>query len=169
MKYCVPEDKPWMCPTFQKINCARKYGENYILFPDGICRLKDDPPPSQIVCPIGKVLCANLSCIDNHYLCPNSTETPAGTQRCINQDVKKDSQECASTITCLDKDQVVCYNGDYVKNEILCNLQNVLMINLVIMVLGLWPIVGINIHFAKIDFVEQNALSIKTKKYLLRL
>ena len=43
------------------------------------------------------------------------------------------------------------------------------MINLVIMVLGLWPIVGINIHFAKIDFVEKNALSIKTKKYLLRL
>lgn len=73
MKYCVPEVKPWMCPTFQKINCARKYGENYILFPDGICRLKDDPPPSQIVCPIGKVLCANLSCVDNHYLCPNST------------------------------------------------------------------------------------------------
>ena len=120
MKYCVPEVKPWMCPTFQKINCARKYGENYILFPDGICRLKDDPPPSQIVCPIGKVLCANLSCVDNHYLCPNSTETPAGAYRCVNQDVKKDSQECASTITCPDKDQVVCYNGDYVKNEILC-------------------------------------------------
>ena len=124
MKYCVPEVKPWMCPTFQKINCARKYGENYILFPDGICRLKDDPPPSQIVCPIGKVLCANLSCVDNHYLCPNSTETPAGAYRCVNQDVKKDSQECASTITCPDKDQVVCYNGDYVKNEIL-KLKNI--------------------------------------------
>ena len=169
MKYCVPEDKPWMCPTFQKINCARKYGENYILFPDGICRLKDDPPPSQIVCPIGKVLCANLSCVDNHYLCPNSTETPAGTYRCVNQDVKKDSQECASTITCPDKDQVVCYNGDYVKNEILCppiECSNDKPCNNGVRIMANC---GDQYSLCQDRFCRKNALSIKTKKYLLRL
>ena len=122
MKYCVPEDKPWMCPNYKKRNCAKLNNNNpdYILFPDGICRHKDQSQPSQIVCPNGKVLCANLSCVDNHYLCPNSTETPQGFYRCVNQDIKKEANECPSTITCPDKDQVVCYNGNCVKNEILC-------------------------------------------------
>jgi len=126
MKYCVPEDKPWMYINYPKRNCSKLRNNNpdYILFPDGLCRKKDQSQPSQIVCPIGKVLCANLSCVDNHYLCPNSTEADAPPTitlyRCVNQDLVKDVKECPSTITCPDKDQVVCYSGDCVKNEILC-------------------------------------------------
>ena len=119
MKYCVPEDRPWMCTNFKPREC-QKLNENWEYFPDGICRDKNSLQPSQIVCPIGKVLCANLSCADNHYLCPNSTETPSGKIRCVNQQVTKNVYELISAITCPDKDQVLCNDGNCVENEIYC-------------------------------------------------
>jgi len=66
MKYCFPGDRPWMCPDYkvkhyQQINSSRGY------FSDGICRDKNYVQPTQIVCTFGKVLWADLTCIDNHY------------------------------------------------------------------------------------------------------
>jgi len=120
MKYCVPGDRPWMCPDYKQRRC-QQINSNWAYFADGICRDKNYVQPTQIVCPFGKVLCADLTCMDNHYLCPNSTETPLGRTRCVDQQVTKYAYECASTITCPDKDQVVCSDGTCVENEIFCN------------------------------------------------
>ena len=120
MKYCVPGDRPWMCPDYKQRRC-QQINQNWGYFADGICRDKNYVQPTQIVCPFGKVLCADLTCMDNHYLCPNSTETPLGRTRCVDQQVTKYAYECASTITCPDKDQVVCSDGTCVENEIFCN------------------------------------------------
>ena len=119
MKYCVPGDKPWMCPDYKRRRCEQ-IDQSWGYFADGICRDKNYVQPTQIVCPFGKVLCADLTCKDNHYLCPNSTETPLGRTRCVDQQVTKYAYECASTITCPDKDQVVCSDGTCVENEIFC-------------------------------------------------
>ena len=119
MKYCVPEDRPWMCTNFKPREC-QKLNENWEYFPDGICRDKNYIQPSQIVCPIGKVLCADLSCSDNHYLCPNSTETPSENIRCVNQEVTQYAYECTSTVTCPDRDQAFCTVGYCVDNEVFC-------------------------------------------------
>ena len=119
MKYCVPAIMPWMCPSY-KVRRCKQLNSNWDYFPDGICRDKNYVQPTQIVCPIGKVLCADLSCADNHYLCPNSTDTPLGKNRCANQDVTTYAYECASTITCSGKDQVLCTDGTCVENEIFC-------------------------------------------------
>ena len=120
MKYCVPGDRPWMCPDYKQRRCEQ-INSNWGYFADGICRDKNYVQPTQIVCPFGKVLCADLTCMDNHYLCPNSTETPLGKTRCVDQQVTKYAYECASTITCPDKDQVVCSDGTCVENEIFCS------------------------------------------------
>ena len=110
MKYCAPGDRPWMCPDYKLRRC-QQINSNWGYFADGICRDKTYVQPTKIVCPFGKVLCADLTCKDNHYLTPNSTETPLGRTRCVDQKVIKFAYECASAITCPDKDQVVCSDG----------------------------------------------------------
>jgi hypothetical protein len=119
MKYCVPAERPWMCPDYKLRRC-QQINSNWGYFADGICRDKNYVQPTQIVCPFGKVLCADLTCKDEHILCPNSTETPLGRTRCVDQQVTKYAYECASTITCPNKDQVVCSDGACVENEIFC-------------------------------------------------
>ena len=120
MKYCVPGDRPWMCPDY-KVRRCQQINSGWGYFADGICRDKNYVQPTQIVCPFNYVLCADLTCKENHYLCPNSTETPLGKTRCVDQQVTKYAYECASTITCPDKDQVVCSDGTCVENEVFCN------------------------------------------------
>ena len=86
MRYCVREDRPDMCPLYLPKKCQR-YGDNWEYFPDGICIDKDSNPPSQIVCPIGLVLCPDLTCRENHDECELSPELPDNKVRCVDQTI----------------------------------------------------------------------------------
>ena len=122
MNYCVPEDRKDMCPVFKNlllycINNNMKY--NF----DGICR-KENNGPNQRVCPIGKVLCADLSCRDSYNQCV-VTEIRSGlSQRCIGQQIVTSATLCPSSITCSTESEVVCPSGDCVSNEIYCPTLN---------------------------------------------
>ena len=119
MKYCVPKDRQDMCPKFKNnvSLCMKiKLFANY----DGVCR-KEDSGPNQRVCPIGKVLCADLSCRDNYEQCVVTQKMPNdSSQRCIGQQIVSSPNDCPSSITCPKKEQVVCPTGECVDNEIEC-------------------------------------------------
>ena len=122
MKYCVPEDRPDMCADFSKISnttCQRMKQFNK-LCNDGICRLDKNLSPSQIVCPIGKVLCADLSCRDNYDECAVSDFCAEGEIRCPDQSCVADYTECPSTVSCQNK-KFVCPDNSCVDNEIECD------------------------------------------------
>ena len=118
MNYCVPKDRPDMCPYFFDAysNCLDKgLIENY----DGICRAEDSGP-NQRVCPIGKVLCADLSCRDNYEQCVVTDVQPYDKNRCIGQQLVGVADDCPSSITCKDKEKFVCPTGECVTNELEC-------------------------------------------------
>ena len=117
MHYCVPENRSDdMCAIFANIMCNKKS----IQYADGVCRPKGGADPNQIVCPIGKVLCADLTCQDNYTLCPVSEKLPTGKIRCVDQTVVTTANECPSTIHCRNPNDVVCNDGTCVDNEIKC-------------------------------------------------
>jgi hypothetical protein len=119
MKYCVPENRTDMCPYFPTKKCS-KYGSDMVMHYDGVCRKETSNPPSQRVCPIGKVLCCDLSCKDNYDECPVTPVLPNNRIRCISQEIMSYAYQCASTIACSNKDEVVCPDGSCVSNEIQC-------------------------------------------------
>ena len=122
MKYCVPNDRKDMCPEFTINNKkCQKLDTSLVMYYDGVCRKKGYHGPAQRVCPIGKVLCADLSCKDNYYLCPNTTVLPSNKYRCISQEIVSDPETCPSTFTCPNEDDVACPNGVCVSNEIKCD------------------------------------------------
>ena len=41
-------------------------------------------------------------------------------QRCLGQKIVSEAKDCPSSITCSKEDEVVCPNGECVKNEIYC-------------------------------------------------
>ena len=121
-KYCVPKDRKDMCATPMLNNnfCKINLGNNYKMFEDGYCRLKNYRMPNQRVCPIGKVLCADLSCRDSYDDCIVS-EVRKGTDiRCVGQQLVSNIKDCPNTITCEKENQVVCPDGTCVENEIYC-------------------------------------------------
>ena len=120
MKYCVRENRKDMCPYFFD-NEGYCLHNNMVSNYDGICR-KKVIGPNQRVCPIGKVLCADLSCRDNYYECVDDEVDilPLLQQRCIGQQIVDYAVDCPSSITCSSEDQVVCPNGECVDNEIYC-------------------------------------------------
>ena len=118
MKYCVPELRTDMCPKF-KSNVAMCMRNKMIYNYDGICR-KEDSGPNQRVCPIGKVLCADLSCRDSYDECVETPVLSGLAQRCIGQQIVNSADDCPSSITCPSKDQVVCPTDECVDNEIEC-------------------------------------------------
>ena len=119
MRYCVPEGREDMCPTYKTRKCS-KLNLNWVYQDDGICRDSENRSPSQRVCPIGKVLCCDLSCQDNYDLCPVTEELPGVKTRCVEQTVTNYAFECPSTIMCTNPDYVVCSDGECVPNEIYC-------------------------------------------------
>ena len=124
MKYCVPENRPDMCAFFIPNNkLCSKYG-NFIMFDDGICRPKDSHFPNQRVCPIGQVLCADLSCRDDYHDCVVTPECPSNKYRCIGQTITDSPELCPSTYSCPNEDYVVCSDGSCVTNEIYCPALN---------------------------------------------
>ena len=120
MKYCVPSERLDMCADFSKISekSCQKLKQFKNLCSDGICRLNKNLSPTQIVCPIGKVLCADLSCRDSYYDCKVS-DYCYGKFRCPDQSCVKDYTECPSTISCQNK-KYVCPDGTCVDSEIEC-------------------------------------------------
>ena len=116
MKYCVPEDREDMCPIFLEFKCPKRGAERQA---DGICRSEGGRPPSQLVCPYGKVLCADLTCKDNYDECPRS-DILTKKVRCVDQTQTDSNSLCPSTITCTNPDYVVCPDTKCVENEIMC-------------------------------------------------
>ena len=122
MKYCVPEDRPDMCPAFKKNKAlCSKYGDNYKMFYDGICRPEDYHGPNQRVCPIGQVLCADLSCRDTYYDCVVTEFRDSNKVRCLGQAIVHFDNECPSSYTCNNEEDVACPDGTCVSNEIFCS------------------------------------------------
>jgi len=121
MKYCVPEDRPDMCPAFKKSksNCF-KYGDDYTMFYDGICRQQDYHGPNQRVCPIGYVLCADLSCRESYYDCVVTEFRENNKVRCLGQAIVTYDHQCPSSFTCPNEEDVACPDGTCVSNEIYC-------------------------------------------------
>ena len=51
MKYCIPEDRPEMCPAFKKSKSMRiKYRSDYKIFFDGTCETIDYHDSNQRIC-----------------------------------------------------------------------------------------------------------------------
>ena len=119
--YCVKQGREDMCPFFL-INhrICTKYGKDYKMFSDGICRPKSAHEPNKRVCPIGKVLCPDLSCRNNNDECAESEESLGNQIRCLDQSIASDADKCPSTITCQKEDDVVCPDSTCVPNEIYC-------------------------------------------------
>ena len=122
MNYCVKEDRGDMCPKFSgsQYRCRKSFGKEYELYIDGICRLESYHGPNQRVCPIGQVLCADLSCRDTYDDCVETEYRPVNKNRCIGQSIVTHPYECPSTYVCPNKNDYVCPNGDCVSNEIEC-------------------------------------------------
>ena len=120
MKYCVPMDRLDMCADFSHITqqSCKKLKQFNKLGRDGICRLSKDLSPTQKVCPIGKVLCPDLSCRDSYYDCEVS-DFCKGKFRCPDQSCVDDYRECPSTISCQNK-KYVCPDGTCVDSELEC-------------------------------------------------
>ena len=119
MKYCVPSDRKDMCANYNYRNCS-ELNNKWDYFIDGICRNKNNIQPSQRVCPIGKILCPDLSCENNYNKCKISDILPYGKTRCVDQNITQYAFECQSTITCSNPNKFVCPDGKCVQNEILC-------------------------------------------------
>ena len=119
MNYCVRNDRDDMCPKYliNDILCKRT---GYKMFYDGICRLPTSHGPNQRVCPIGLVLCPDLSCRETHDECVLTTVKENPYKRCISQQLVKDLDQCPSMITCSNPDDVVCPDNTCVDNEIKC-------------------------------------------------
>ena len=118
MKYCVPDDRRDMCPTYKKKNC-RSINSNWEYFADGICRDETSTQPSQIVCPFGSVLCPDLTCRKDHDTCLRYPKLERNQIRCVDQEITAFASECSSTITCTNPEQYVC-NGECVDSELYC-------------------------------------------------
>lgn len=119
-----PEDpykKQYLCSFSLPIDCKRKYPDYKTICEDGICRKSIDLQPSQRVCPIGKVLCADLTCQDSIEKCYNDWPDCSDTQiRCPDQSCVDDQKNCPTTITCANPADVVCPDGTCVSNEMYC-------------------------------------------------
>ena len=92
--YCVPENnKDTMCPNV-KI-------------------------PNQKVCPIGKVLCADLSCRDKYDDCLEEFDS-CDTIKCPDQTCNSKIRFCPKTIDCGNSSKYVCNNDKCVDSELEC-------------------------------------------------
>ena len=122
MNEAYPEDREDdLCPYSLLIDCKRKYPSYPNYCPDGICRTSESLKPNQRVCPIGKVLCLDLTCADSIDKCYNEWPECSPIQiRCPDQSCVDDQKNCPTTITCANESDVVCPDGTCVKNEIYC-------------------------------------------------
>ena len=118
MVFQYPEDKEYLCSNYTGIiNCP----ENQVLFNDGICRSQFSSQPSQIACPIGTVLCPDLTCRNSLSQCKTDYPQCENNQyRCRDQSCVDDIEKCPSTFKCSDPDQMVCPDGTCVDSVLDC-------------------------------------------------
>jgi len=121
MSALYPPGKSYLCSYYLGLDCKRKFPNYKILCNDGICRKRKNLQPSRRVCPIGKVLCVDLTCKDSVEECYNDWPQCGDTQiRCPDQSCVDDQKNCPTTITCSNLNDVVCPDGTCVENEIYC-------------------------------------------------
>ena len=90
------------------------------MFEDGFCRHQDYRIPNQRVCQLGKVLCPDLSCRDNHDDCYIGWYKKVNERSCHADQFLSDTKYCSSTTTCKNSTEVVCPGGICIENEIFC-------------------------------------------------
>ena len=121
MKAAYPPGKEYLCSFVFSIDCRKKFPSYKEECDDGICRISKDYQPNQRVCPIGKILCADLTCADNINQCYNDWPDCIGNQvRCPDQSCVDDQKKCPTTITCPKPSDYVCPDGTCVESEIYC-------------------------------------------------
>ena len=76
--------------------------------------------PNQKVCPIGKVLCADLSCRDNYNLCQVFEPCEGSKKRCPDQSCHKNPYHCPRTINCGNLSKYVSNDDKCVDSELEC-------------------------------------------------
>ena len=122
MNEIYPIGREYLCPSSKNVSCSR-YKDYPILCDDSICRKSKDLQPSKIVCPIGAILCADLSCkenINDCYFDYPQCKSKNKKFRCPTQECVSFPHECYTTITCKDPNHYVCPDGTCVENEIFC-------------------------------------------------
>ena len=119
-KYCVPKKlEDVICPFYLPIRCSN-YGSYFKQFNDGICRKRSSNPPNRRVCPVGLVLCPDLSCKNKFSDCKYTNICKKNELVCLDMSCVDDYAKCPSSITCKYTNQVVCPDGECVDNEIYC-------------------------------------------------
>ena len=113
-----------MCPIYknEQSQCKMK---GYEFYEDGYCRIMGYRTPNQRVCPIGQVLCPDLSCRDKIDECLLSKEKLKTELRCVGQQLVSglssfNYDKCPRTVTCNNIDDVVCPGGFCVSSEKEC-------------------------------------------------
>lgn len=121
MNYCIQENLiEDMCPFSLPVNC-KKYPGFTKKGKDDICRSSKDFQPSHRVCPIGYVLCPDLTCKPEHSQCSIYPACSDNEVQCVDQSCGADQRKCPTTITCTNPSQVVCPDGTCIDNEIKCS------------------------------------------------
>jgi len=127
MNAVIPIGKEYLCQSFKSVNC-KKIGRMLInpttlaWCADGLCKTDINLQPNQIVCPIGQILCPDLTCRDSPEECYYDWPECESTQiRCSRQSCANDQNNCPTTITCANPNDVVCPDGTCVENEIYCS------------------------------------------------
>jgi len=108
-----------MCFDPLPIDCFKKYPTFKIFNNDGICRSSDESP-NQRVCPLGYVICPDLTCRQNMAQCQDYDDCKDNEIRCSDMSCSKDQKDCPSTITCPKVNQFVCPDGICVNSELEC-------------------------------------------------
>jgi len=119
-KLCILKSKyNSMCFDPLIIDCPRKFPTYPVFNKDGICRINDESP-SQRVCPLGFLICADLTCRQSISECQIYEACKNDEIRCSDMTCVKDQKDCPSTITCPLPDQFICPDGECVSSELAC-------------------------------------------------
>ena len=105
------------CQYFLKIDCDNSYS---FLCYDGICRNSEKNQPNKRRCPIGYVLCSDLSCQKSYDEC-KEIKCSENMITCLDNTCVTDQSLCPTLITCTNENHVVCPDGKCVENEIYCS------------------------------------------------
>ena len=117
MSFQYPKDKEYLCSNYAGIKSCQG---NQVLCDDGICR-DEKNNPTQIVCPVGTVLCPDLTCRNSLSQCKTDyPQCEKGQYRCRDQSCVDKIENCPSTLKCSDSNKMVCPDRTCVDSESDC-------------------------------------------------